>query len=176
MKRQSTTRRLTTAITSGTALLALAATLGLGSTANAAGPSFEISFGNSCGVSYGSSHRRACSSCKLVHAPAAPCSRQWIRGRYEYRPQRVCVAPARWDWRHVGCDAWGNPRYERFHVPARYETRNRRVWIAGHWKTIVRPAAHGRHAHGHRQTNGDRYGRSNRGHRDRDDRRGRRGR
>lgn len=96
-----------------------------------------------------------------VHRHRGP-NWRWIDGHWSWRTDRVFVEPAHrhrvwvdavYGWRTLPCGT--RERYlvrsghwATQHVPARYETRRTRVWIAGHWERVRvdRGRRHGRHA------------------------------
>ncbi len=73
--------------------------------------------------------------------------KRWVGRHYEYRTERICVEPGRYERRYVRAvvetryDPCGRPYtvviepacYKKVWVPARYVTRQVKVWVPGQW-------------------------------------------
>ena len=91
------------------------------------------------GYGYNFGHRR-----RYTHKPQC---KRWVGGHSEYRTERICVAPGRYQRRYVPAvvetryDPCGRPYtvvvepagYKKVWVPARYVTRRAKVWVPGRW-------------------------------------------
>jgi hypothetical protein len=82
--------------------------------------------------------------------------RHWVPGRWEHRMETFLVEPARhekvwvppaWETRHT---RRGQPVrvmvregfWQEIQIPARYETRQTRVWVSGYYQEIAVPSTY----------------------------------